>query len=362
MPPLAGAGALVVEILAAANKFASAPPNSELLWAVVAGGAPNIDAWVVCVVPNIEVWVLGVLPPKTEAWVVGMVAPNTEGWAVPPKTLGVLTVGEPNKEDPFAPNTDPWVVAVFAPNKLGVVVVALPKMELWVEDELNTLGVDVDVPKTGDWVVVVPNIDAVVAIVVANSWLWVVVAVGVPNTEVAFPAPNTDWVVVWVNADPKTDPDCVVPKTGVGDAGVGVLNTEGLGAVLLKTDWVVAVPNIELWVVEVVPKSVPCVDPNTVDVVETDEELNMESVWVVDFGWAATAAPNIEAASLAVVFDDLGSVGFTDKSVGIPSDVLTILDWLFASGEAIVTVPNIGWGFVAVKTSWIYTNFYFLKY
>lgn len=51
-PPLACDGALVVEILAAANKLDSAPPNSEL-WVVV--GLPNTEVWDALELPNTDV-------------------------------------------------------------------------------------------------------------------------------------------------------------------------------------------------------------------------------------------------------------------------------------------------------------------
>lgn len=57
LPPVLCDGALVVDMLAAANRFDSAPPNSEPpLCAVVAGAAPNTDACVAGADPNTDGW------------------------------------------------------------------------------------------------------------------------------------------------------------------------------------------------------------------------------------------------------------------------------------------------------------------
>lgn len=78
LPPLVCDGALVVDILAAANRLLSAPPNREvLLCAVVVGVVPNTEDGLV--LPNTEAWVVPVDTPNTEVCVVGVVAaPKTD--------------------------------------------------------------------------------------------------------------------------------------------------------------------------------------------------------------------------------------------------------------------------------------------
>lgn len=67
LPPELGVWAFVVEMLAAANKLVSPPPNKDPPLCTVVAGCPNIDA---CVV--------GVGEPNTDAWVACVGVPNID--------------------------------------------------------------------------------------------------------------------------------------------------------------------------------------------------------------------------------------------------------------------------------------------
>lgn len=274
LPLLVPVGALVVEILAEANKFASPPPNREPLFAeppntdawVVWVGVPKTEAWVVWVgVPKTDPWVVWVGVPKTEVWVVGVGVPKTDAWidcVGEPKTDACVVCGGDPKPDAWVdwlvpnmdawfdgvPNTDDCVVGVSAPKTdAWVVCVGAPKTDVWVVGAPNMDVVEV-APNTDAWVVGVPNIEPVgfVGVVLPKAWF------AAPKTEDAEEeVSNTDACVVVPKAGwPKVGTDVagnsvVVagvkapnawPKT---DAGVVENPDDDVTAVVSKTDFVV---------------------------------------------------------------------------------------------------------------------------
>lgn len=235
--------ALVVDILAAANKLDSAPPNIEPLWVVVVG-APNMDplgVWVVAA-PNIEplcVFVVGV--PNIEPVCVVVGVPNIELWVfvvdVPNiEPLWVVAAPKIDDGDCGDPKTDVWVVCTGVPNTDACVVTdGVPKIDACVVPKTGPAFV----PKPGeelnaDWPVDEPNMlwDVVVAVepktleAAALNRLWA--GDVLLNTDVVLACPNTLCVVVGSNIE-----DCAVfAKT---DA-VGVL-TVGVLVLVATADW-----------------------------------------------------------------------------------------------------------------------------